>query len=863
MPVKKIEWITDGYDLHLIPGAHFDCLLKIWESDTSWRWASDVVADVNSSIDVDFKPLINLGATGNVHRFGITIDTKTGLFEVDDTLPEAPNRLYNFIIEATVTDATTNESVISAVRIHIHDGIIEAWLTPSRLSIHLGADGQRFSVLADFFDTVKGLTYHQTGDITRFPGFFWTSSEEMAVIFKNDLDKEMGALSAVTEDVDITVTATLPPLFRSLVGPISAKVDVISSWSDIPANLKLVDRPLAEITQDEIDKYPNILFVSDGFQSEALFDTCTSIIVQNIKRGGGRLFTPFNLLAKRNRINFWSAFIFSDEALSSALAPLNYSSQFADDLAVPLMPYAIRPDPDKNTDNSIPWTINELIFVVGVPTLADYTMADSGDNYKEKRTEWATLFVDPTKIKLEFKAPKPLWDKWKALGAYVLTDETDTALGISAGCRPNINLDAISPMRVPNWNPLRTTRAHIDKFLENLRAPGETGTITRWTEGKDSTLVVGISAESLAGGAASGDLIAVSFYQKGWTLLRGEPPALKLKTCLPSGITIINNPDLMPFFKTLLHEVSHNLDLGDEYGEFYSMDDVVEQELEDEISMNNNIQAHSSLLRSHPDLGLTCDNIKWSWPRIAKAGVLKKSLEPKTVSTPEGDVNGFQVTLNRDYRPEHRKNYFRKGDSACLRGRELDGSAPSKQFKVLNADYNHGIDGDIIEIVDTVDPSFPFNPDGYPEDSLLLSLVPDLTPEPGDPEFRQIMHKAVVKHMDNTHAPLTVPPNKLTRDCFAHARNAKLDGGERQKPTNIPSLRHPKGKNLHTIIGLYEGGHRYHCKVYHPSGDCNMRSNDSLISKYCHVCRYILVDKLDPSLHAEIDREYGWDYPNR
>jgi len=861
MTLEKIEWITDGYDLHLIPGAHFDSLLKVWESDTSWRWASVIAADVNSQINVEFKPLINLGASGNVHKFGITIDTGTGLFEVDSTLPASPNRLYNFIIEATVTDETTNKSISSAIRIHIHDEILAAWLTPSHLSIHLGADGLRFSVLADFLDRVAGQTYHQIGDITRFPGFFWTSSDELSIIFKNEEDKKIGALSTVTEG-DTTITATLPPLFSSFLDPITAEVGVISSWSDMPANLKLVDRPLTEITQQEIDKYPNVLFVSDGFQSEALFDKCTSMLVQNIKRNRGRLFTPLNLLAKRNRINFWSTFVSSEETLSSALAPLYYSHQARDDIALPYMPYAIKPDPDKDTDNSIPWTINELMFVVGRPTLADYDTVDFDVNYDDKKKEWETLFVDASKIKLEFKAPKPLWVEWKELGAYMLADETDTTLGISAGTRPNINRDAIMPPHATSWNPLRITRAHVNKFLENLRAPGETGTITRWTDGKDSTLVVGLSAESVGGGGAGGDLISMSFYWKAWTFVRGEAPALKLLTCIPQGGTIIN-PDLTAPVKTLLHEVCHNLDLDDEYGEFDSMDDAVEQDLEDEISMNNNVQAHSSLLRAHPG-GLTCDNIKWSWPRIAKAGVLKKSPEPETVSTPDGNVHGFKVTLNRDYRPKNSKNYFRKGNSVCLRGRELEGSAPSKQFKVFKVDYNHVADeGDTVDIVDTIDPSFPFDPDGYPEDSLLLSLVPDLTPEPGDPEFRQIMHKAVVKHMDNTHAPLTVPRNDLTRDCFAHARNAKLGGGERQKPTNIPSLRHPKGKNLHTIIGLYEGGHRYHCKVYHPSGDCNMRSNDSLISRYCHVCRYILVDKLDPSLHTEIDREYAWDYPNR
>jgi hypothetical protein len=33
--------------------------------------------------------------------------------------------------------------------------------------------------------------------------------------------------------------------------------------------------------------------------------------------------------------------------------------------------------------------------------------------------------------------------------------------------------------------------------------------------------------------------------------------------------------------------------------------------------------------------------------------------------------------------------------------------------------------------------------------------------------------------------------------------------------------------------------------------------------RFCHVCRYLLVDKIDPTRHALLDAEYSKVYPER
>jgi hypothetical protein len=71
------------------------------------------------------------------------------------------------------------------------------------------------------------------------------------------------------------------------------------------------------------------------------------------------------------------------------------------------------------------------------------------------------------------------------------------------------------------------------------------------------------------------------------------------------------------------------------------------------------------------------------------------------------------------------------------------------------------------------------------------------------------------------------------------------------------------------IVGLWDGGASFFCGVYHPSGACVMRqlrTREDLPGKprtfaFCPVCRYVIVDRFDPTKHAVIDRDYAPKYP--
>jgi hypothetical protein len=72
--------------------------------------------------------------------------------------------------------------------------------------------------------------------------------------------------------------------------------------------------------------------------------------------------------------------------------------------------------------------------------------------------------------------------------------------------------------------------------------------------------------------------------------------------------------------------------------------------------------------------------------------------------------------------------------------------------------------------------------------------------------------------------------------------------------TSIPS------KDLPEIVGVYFGGGQYACGVLHPTGTCMMRNDHDDETKFCAVCRYVLVEHIDPDQHWAIDRDYEKKY---
>ena len=105
---------------------------------------------------------------------------------------------------------------------------------------------------------------------------------------------------------------------------------------------------------------------------------------------------------------------------------------------------------------------------------------------------------------------------------------------------------------------------------------------------------------------------------------------------------------------------------------------------------------------------------------------------------------------------------------------------------------------------------------------------------------------------------------------------------EPQPATNLPPEAQFPGHHYppikSRIVGAYEGGAAFSCGIYHPTGSCIMRAPLALhdeqtntvppitfinayeVHSFCYVCRYLLIDRIDPRLHGRLDSSY-LDYP--
>jgi hypothetical protein len=145
----------------------------------------------------------------------------------------------------------------------------------------------------------------------------------------------------------------------------------------------------------------------------------------------------------------------------------------------------------------------------------------------------------------------------------------------------------------------------------------------------------------------------------------------------------------------------------------------------------------------------------------------------------------------------------------------------------------------------------------FGEGSLLYIPVP--MPDGSAGEARMIA-PGVAKFIADNDRPLTLwpcdPAAQLGRDDEGVKRGSKT-----QVPLYDGYLPSWTRRNVARVVGLYAGGGRYGCGIFHPTGTCMMRNSHSDTSAFCAVCRYVIVDLIDPMRHFEIDREYDAIYP--
>ena len=177
MPITGIKWRDgEGYDIHLLrgmPGAPLLGLLEVTETDGTDVDAVEYLA-ANADVTIDFQPTFRnlLDATVDPPTctgFGIVINNETGAigFAPPDPAQPADPVVHNFLIHATAQDSSDDSEYRTSIRVHLHQRVTSAWLTPALLTLRpVGATlpqttRVRFSVRAQFDDGSVGDLLHR------------------------------------------------------------------------------------------------------------------------------------------------------------------------------------------------------------------------------------------------------------------------------------------------------------------------------------------------------------------------------------------------------------------------------------------------------------------------------------------------------------------------------------------------------------------------------------------------------------------------------------------------------------------------------------------------------------------------------
>ena len=701
------------------------------------------------------------------------------------------------------------------------------------------------TVLAEFDDG-------SMGDITHRPSLVrWSSHPDIVA-------GPLGRVKALKKDVEADITVAqgpLPPPAHLAHLTSTAKVYAKPPWSE-PTEARFL-AGMGELHHEEV---PNVLFLPEGFKQdeEKAFERIALSIVKAL--GTRRATSPFNHL--RDSINYWTAFVPSADA---DVTTLPEQGVYADaKLTSPVLGTVTGqkaaidvPQPAKFTP--VPgsqWSLDRLIREVGLPVPIDDW---PGLPLAAKLIHWQTLYgVTITQANLQY-GDQDIYADWKALAGRRLLNERDTAFGLALGERPRVEQDA-PPHRIGS-NPRRDEQIDLQQLSKGLyfAHKGPTGPTQvpigpTWAKGgKDEGLVwIIVRSQRDAGTAHIGGL---NRYFAA-TLWHAPNVVVEAGT---GGIGTAIKPvpvegQYDPSLETVMvgaHEFAHALGLDDEYGGGGTAPSSATDSLNEQL----NVQAQLEFL------GLQVEDISWLWPRIRKAGVLAAAPQPEA---PPHD----QTRVRAKLRPDH-ADQFAEGDYVRFRRRPLvpqrSGVTPAPvqggQFKVV--EVAKATDELVLEKVGTFAlNAAEFFPGPVSQAGIVYSAVRAKPTGTNPGSDLRLIAPIVLSHLETTWGPLNAPADNPTRACKPDTRPIMFPGN---LPTNLPRVK--RARDRPSIVGLYEGGATYDCGVFHPAGRCLMRATAERewlpeeLHHFCHVCRYVIVDRVDPTKHGAVDADYERFYP--
>src|SRR5688500_12390334 len=165
MDLVSFYWQSDrGEDIHMTRRSS-SINMADWVRITTTDPVRDLsltsfITSPHGDAECIFKPTFRATlnpTTGDYEGFGITVNSQSGLISVGPN-PESET-IYNFTVIATVVankNDPASKRLRAFLRIHLHNYVAKAWLSPSSLRVPKGISEFRFAILAQFDDETIG-----------------------------------------------------------------------------------------------------------------------------------------------------------------------------------------------------------------------------------------------------------------------------------------------------------------------------------------------------------------------------------------------------------------------------------------------------------------------------------------------------------------------------------------------------------------------------------------------------------------------------------------------------------------------------------------------------------------------------------
>jgi hypothetical protein len=816
VPAPPLEWKEDqGYDVHLLRGG-----------TESRRLVDDLDLGPGQAASVTFVPNLQ----GSTSEHGIEVDATAGVVKAlphpDPSFP----KVNNFLLTAVFPDPDGAQDQ-TVIRIHVHDSVKDIWLSPPTLTVRQGTNECQFTVLARFTDDT-------VADITDWQGLSFNSDNEAAVTVAAS-----GVLTAVTTSGSASITATLSGA-PNPSPPVTANAGV--SWADLAkaATVSFVAGRVAPDMADADNSQPdsvqsvvaaatNVLFISDGFQNDQRFDYRNIVnTIARVMRGDegayATAFQPFGLL--KNSFNFWTVFIPSQQDGVTVLG------EFFDVTLSQLIGSSVIPPTQPASDAAI-WSFREFMYEVGLPIPADATRT-----LPELLADWQQLFgphVTEARVADLFKT------SWNVMPFHSLLNERDTAFGMTISDLPRAS--DIYPRNAATMvlSARRTSVASFQEFVSNLTVSGFPIGDQWKTGGPDASFVGFLCLSDMEAGTEQGTR---GFF----TVSTGRNVRhVNLKKAADSGLEIETGPVISThrhlMASNFAHEFGHALGLADEYGDGAG------------TSLSNGSDTEPGAINAQAKVVIApaassppaydSSKISWLYPRITAAGVVSRDLADTDITSA-----GIVVPLIVAYSAQ-----FAVNDIVRFWARPVLLAA---SFDLFVHDFFRvsAVAADSVTILPVTvtagsNATTDVDMSTFAHDLFLAHFSAGTSYSVIRPlrvagDEIKLVAAPILKHINDSNGPLNAPPGTPTAACVAASSSSS-----NMTPTNLPALsRMPRTKA--DIVGIYEGGAYHDCGVFRPAGRCRMRENNVDTNVFCHVCRYTIVDAINPAAHGDLDKLY-------